>query len=521
MRTRVGASLAGTKGDTPSRIGHRAAILGRVLAFGLPVAAVLTGLGGVLAGLGEPTLSGLSLEPPGGHVVWVDPASLAWRAGIRPGQLVVELADSSEVAGWAVVTMDDIGPHALTSSAVAATLRFGLVPAALGAVLGMLGLVSGRHRRRAELLGALALAIGAVPFAAAHLEPWAWATGAAALLASAIWLARWAGHRRVGILLVGISAGLAAVEAITPALGSVQADVVPDVRFTVAACLVLATFAIGSGVTTRGIARRTDQLRMADVAAAMVIIGLAAAVAVLAAPPWWALVGGFVAAGLLYARARVSVRGLIDRALFAEDRERAAIESAESERARLSRELHDDPLQALTGVIRSLEDRPDTERERDTLRAVAGQLRNIASALHPPVLDDLGLVPAVQSLFAEQGPIPIRLELANEAGYRPTERPPFEVELASYRIIAEAATNAIRHSGCGEIVVRGHVTREAVAIDVVDDGRGFDADDLERALRGGHLGVASMRRRAEAIDASLSHAQGADRGTVVSLRWSE
>jgi signal transduction histidine kinase len=178
-------------------------------------------------------------------------------------------------------------------------------------------------------------------------------------------------------------------------------------------------------------------------------------------------------------------------------------------------------LQALAGVIIKLEDRPNTEGERDTLRTVAGQLRNIATALHPPVLDDLGLVPAVESMFADAGPIPVELAIENGSGFLTSERPPFAVELATYRIIQEAATNAIRHSGCQRIVVRGQVSPASVSIDVVDDGRGLVERELAAALRGGHLGLASMRRRAEAIDADLFHSGLPGGGTTVSLRWSE
>lgn len=516
----VGATLAVAKGNTPSRDRNRRAMLRKVLAVGWPVAAVLAGGNGIVAGVGEPTMSGVSVEPSGGHVLSVDPASLAWAAGIRPGQVVVRLSDSSDDRGWALVTNDGVGDRAITSSAVAATLRLALVPAALAAILGLVGLVSARfHRRRAELLGAVGLVVATIPFAAAHDAVPGFVVGSAATLAGAGWWVRWSGHRRVGWAMLAGAATVSAIEAVSLATRATFVADIESIRFAEGVVLAVSASAIGAGMTPRAMARRSAHLRYVDVAAGAAVVAMLTITAMVFAPPWWIIAAILVVAGAVYVRARVTVRSLIERAVFAEDRERAAIDTAEGERARLSRELHDDPLQALTGVIMSLSDRPDTERERETLRTVAGQLRSIASALHPPVLDDLGLVPAVESLFAEQGPIPIRIELANDTGFRSSERPPFEVELAAYRIVAEAATNALRHSGCDQIVVRGHVMPDSIAIDVVDDGRGLDVDELERAIRDGHLGVASMRRRAEAIDASLSHVRGADRGTVVSLRW--
>jgi signal transduction histidine kinase len=210
---------------------------------------------------------------------------------------------------------------------------------------------------------------------------------------------------------------------------------------------------------------------------------------------------------------------MIDRVFFVEERERISIQAAEDERARLSRELHDDPLQALAGVILQLEHRPEIHAERKTLRDVAAQLRGVATQLHPPVLDDLGLVPAIQSLFAEPGPVEVSVEIENDAGYGRSQRPPADVELAAYRIIAEATGNAIRHSGCQRVIVRGRVGPLDLTIDVVDDGHGVRPREIEDAMRAGHLGVASMRRRAEAIDARLAHESHPERGTVVSLRW--
>ncbi len=139
----------------------------------------------------------------------------------------------------------------------------------------------------------------------------------------------------------------------------------------------------------------------------------------------------------------------------------------------------------------------------------------------PPVLDDLGLVPALEAAVREAaGAMEVRMEVANETGYTRSERPPSEVELAIYRIVQEASTNAVRHSGGESVVVKGIVGRTRIELDVVDDGVGIEDVRVEAAMRAGHLGVASMRRRAEAIDAQFEHARWDPRGTRVSVRWS-
>jgi signal transduction histidine kinase len=522
MIQRRGASLTGHKGFAPSKVVGSRARLSRVLAIGLPLAAVIAGTAGILAGLGEPTLTGISLEPPGGHVQSVDPGSFAWASGIRPGQLVVALSDALQAGGWSVFTAAGATEYGLTERAVIATMRLGLVPAVLAASLGLVAIVMAkRHRRRAESLGVVAIFIAWIPLAASHNQLAGALVGSLATVVGGVWLVRWSGPAIVAMAVVAISVALDLTWTASRAVGLPESVEVDALRFAWSAIVAVGVAAIGLGVTPRAITRRTSAIRYVDVAAVTALVAAVAALEIAARPPLWTAVLLVAVAIVAYRPIRARVRSWIDRVIFAEERERAAIASAESERARLSRELHDEPLQALVGVILRLEEQPGVGAERETLRAVAGQLRNIATSLHPPVLDDLGLVPAVESLFAEPGPIPIELLLRSSTGYRSADRPPFEVELATYRIIQEAATNAIRHSGCHRIVVRGEVSRTMVSIDVVDDGHGVHERELDEALRGGHIGVASMRRRAEAIDARLVHLPAPTAGTIVSLRWSE
>lgn len=197
---------------------------------------------------------------------------------------------------------------------------------------------------------------------------------------------------------------------------------------------------------------------------------------------------------------------------------RIAAAAAEAERAELSRRLHDDALQVIAGVIQRLERRPDTEFERDALRGVADRLRHIASDLHPPILDDLGLALALEALTRDGEEPDVVVEIAS-AGCAPAERLPVDVEVGAYRVVQEAIANAVAHSGTTRVEVRGRVDPDELLLEVVDHGKGFEGVDVTRAMRHGHLGVVSMRRQAEAIEARLDVRSALREGTTVTLRW--
>jgi signal transduction histidine kinase len=520
MVGRSGASLGAGEGFAPFPNLSGGAKVTRARALGLPVLALVAAACGLWIGLGEPTLSGLSLEAPGGHVQSVDPASLAWAAGIRPGQTVIDARDASEPGGWAVVTGDDTEQFAVRSGALGVTMRLGLLATTAALGLALAGIVAARRRRRrAELLGTFGIVAAWIPLAAIHDAVLGAMLGLVAWPLIGLWVARWR-DRRVGFAVTAVAVLVNLAWLALRIAGSDELPALDGARFAATMGSAIVVGAIGLGMTARAAATRTRALRNADVVVVLAVLGVVLAIQLVASPPL--IVPAIILGGsaMAYGRVRGGLRGWVDRAVFAEERERASIDSAEAERSRLSRELHDDPLQALVGVIHSLEEQPGTEHQRETLRSVAEQLRHIATNLHPPILDDLGLVPAVETLFAESGPVPVMLELDNEAGFARNERPPFDVELAAYRIIQEAATNALRHSGCQRIVVRGRISPATLAIEVTDDGLGLNEGDAEAALRRGHQGMASMRRRAEAIDAQLVHAAEPGRGTSVRLSWS-
>jgi signal transduction histidine kinase len=205
-------------------------------------------------------------------------------------------------------------------------------------------------------------------------------------------------------------------------------------------------------------------------------------------------------------------------ALMADVRAQAAADGAEAERARLARELHDVPLQEVIAAIRQLEVVPGTEAVSDNLRALAGHLRNVAIDLRPPVLDDLGLPAALRDLAEEASVdgLAVEARLADSTTFDRASRPPAEIELAMYRIVAEAVNNSVRHAGASTILIHGEIGPNRVDLTVADNGRGLTEDASMKGSK--HIGLSAMRRRAQAVDADLT-IRSSGSGTEVHAEW--
>jgi len=211
---------------------------------------------------------------------------------------------------------------------------------------------------------------------------------------------------------------------------------------------------------------------------------------------------------------------------------RRVLQAQEEERKRIARELHDETAQSLSTLLINidlLELRlpPDSTSEPDdTLRAGIDRLRTIARrtldetralshGLRPAILDDVGLVAAVE-WFADEfahsfdGTVHVR---ANQ----PEPRLPSEIELALFRIAQEALTNAGKHSRADSVDVGLRFNNKTAELIVADNGRGFDETKLARPTRKGGLGLYGMRERAELIGADLEISSDLGAGTRISV----
>ena len=177
------------------------------------------------------------------------------------------------------------------------------------------------------------------------------------------------------------------------------------------------------------------------------------------------------------------------------------LDAALKERQRIERDLHDGAQQrfvslALTLAIldRSLADRP-TDRAalaaaREELDKGIGDLRELARGIHPAVLTERGLAPAIDGLAART---PFRVRV----GETPQERLPAQVETAAYFIVAEALTNAAKHAQARNATVRIERRNGSACVEVVDDGIGGADAAMGSGLRG-------LADRLAALDGQLS-----------------
>ncbi|HEX7195501.1 MAG TPA: ATP-binding protein [Candidatus Limnocylindria bacterium] len=192
-----------------------------------------------------------------------------------------------------------------------------------------------------------------------------------------------------------------------------------------------------------------------------------------------------------------------------------AVAAAETERARLAADLHDDALQQLTMLVRTLDEGGQKEAAEEA-REIATKLRSVVGDLRLPILDDLGAGAALEWLVERVGPLaggPVKLERSDET------RPPANVELAVFRVAQEALANAIKH-GKAPIAVRYDVRADGrVTLAIDDAGEGIGSGAAEEAPTLGHFGLLNMQQRAEQIGALLDVRRWPAGGTRVALEW--
>jgi len=245
--------------------------------------------------------------------------------------------------------------------------------------------------------------------------------------------------------------------------------------------------------------------------------------------------------------------------------QRQLLRSREEERARLARELHDGPIQSLVAMNLQLslllsqpsppaslptlrEGSPpslsqDWEREgkgkgegdsppvqalramRDEVRYLLADLRRACAELRPPILDALGLVPALRALAEDwslQSDVPVCLDLPSDDTSSPL---PEEVEVNLYRVVQEALTNVTRHAAARQVTIRlvELVENEEpfrLTLTIQDDGRGFvvptGAHDLTAQ---DHFGLVSMQERVNLIGGAWTIESTPGQGTTVHVLW--
>jgi signal transduction histidine kinase len=203
----------------------------------------------------------------------------------------------------------------------------------------------------------------------------------------------------------------------------------------------------------------------------------------------------------------------------ASDALRRVVQAQELERGRLARELHDETGQALTSILLGLKPLEEALADHPARAALAElrehvvlalrDVRRLAVELRPAVLDDFGLVAALERLteaFAEQ--TGIRVDFHSALG---EARLPSEVETALYRVVQESLTNIVKHANARSVSISLARRESTVAAVIEDDGAGFDP----RVVRGGGVGLLGMRERLALLDGRLEIESRPGAGTTL------
>ncbi len=200
----------------------------------------------------------------------------------------------------------------------------------------------------------------------------------------------------------------------------------------------------------------------------------------------------------------------------------------EDERKRISIELHDSVAQWLVGASYRLQtcgailndsEKGEAHAElveiEETIDRSLKEIRRVMLGLHPPALDELGLVHSLRQLLEGLKPdgIAYHFESTGDA-----IRLPASAELTIYRVVQEALNNVRKHSGATAVVLRVRFDPEGVSVEIRDNGRGFNlARTTKGAVAVGHMGLLGMKERAIMLRGNLKIRTRQGNGTHIIL----
>jgi PAS domain S-box-containing protein len=204
---------------------------------------------------------------------------------------------------------------------------------------------------------------------------------------------------------------------------------------------------------------------------------------------------------------------------------RQVMRARDEERRETARELHESAGQSLAALKMTLaqlgrsveKNNPRAHKIwqacAELVNTAVREVRTVSYQMHPPLLDEAGIGPAVQWYargFSERSGIDVRVEIVNEVGRQSTE-----IETTAFRIVQEALTNVYRHSSSRTALIRVMRRKEDLVVEIGDEGRGLalSASAGKRATLG--VGITGMRERVEQLGGAFELDSVPGRGTTV------
>lgn len=201
----------------------------------------------------------------------------------------------------------------------------------------------------------------------------------------------------------------------------------------------------------------------------------------------------------------------------------ALVKAQEDERTRIARELHDGAGQNLTSLlvrVKALEKQVKEKQVRTAIHGVCSDvsemieyIRGLSHQLRPAILEEVGLEKAIHDLvesLGEEGAIEWSVHVDLDEVVLPSE-----IETTVYRIAQESLTNTLRHSGADHVRVSMVCDPDLIVIEVQDNGRGFDVNEIKPKIGRQRLGIRGMRERIELFGGRLYVESKKGEGTLI------
>ncbi len=204
---------------------------------------------------------------------------------------------------------------------------------------------------------------------------------------------------------------------------------------------------------------------------------------------------------------------------------RQIMTAQEEERKKISRELHDGVVQTLIGINIHLsalgkgaprELRQKMARTQKLVQDAVTEVHQFARELRPAVLDDLGLIPALQAYgrkLEKRKRLQLRLSACSEVEFLGIDE-----RTVLFRVAQEALTNIGRHARATEVEIRFRLVAEAIQMEIADNGKSFPVEKIFLAKNPKRLGIVGMKERVEMVEGSLTIESVPGKGTTVQVR---